>query len=138
MVGRDSPGLQQQRPRLRREPVREGWRCRVLRKLRDSDGKGAAELTNRTVRQYVGEGLYRFANDQLYVGARYNTVKGELAGITNDISVNRWQYGGGWFVTPLLLAKLEWVNQKYLDFPATDIRNGGQFKGFMVEGVLAF
>jgi len=101
-------------------------------------GKGSTERTNRTVRQYVGEGLCRFANDQLYVGARYNTVRGELAGIANDISVNRWQYGGGWFVTPLLLTKLEYVNQRYLDFPVTDIRNGGQFKGFMVEGVLAF
>ena len=106
--------------------------------LETATGKGASELTNRTVRQYVGEGLYRFANDQLYVGARYNTVKGELAAIPNDISVNRWQYGGGWFVTPLLLAKVEYVNQKYLDFPVNDIRNGGQFKGFMVEGVLAF
>jgi hypothetical protein len=101
-------------------------------------GKGATELANRTVRQYVNEGLFRFAKDQLYVGARYNTVKGELAGIANDITVNRWQYGGGWFVTPLLLTKVEYVNQKYLDFPTTDIRNGGQFKGFMVEGVLAF
>jgi len=106
--------------------------------LETASGKGAAELNNRTVRQYVGEGLYRFAKDQLYVGARYNVVKGELAGIRNDITVNRWQYGGGWFVTPLLLAKIEYVNQKYLDFPSTDIRNGGQFKGFMVEGVLAF
>jgi len=106
--------------------------------LETATGKGSTERTNRTVRQYVGEGLYRFANDQLYVGARYNTVRGELAGIANDISVNRWQYGGGWFVTPLLLTKLEYVNQRYLDFPVTDIRNGGQFKGFMVEGVLAF
>jgi hypothetical protein len=30
------------------------------------------------------------------------------------------------------------VNQRYLDFPVTDIRNGGKFNGFMVEGVLAF
>ena len=101
-------------------------------------GKGGTEVTNRTIRQLVGEGLYRFAKDQLYLGARYNTVRGELAGIPNDITVNRWQYGGGWFVTPLLLTKVEYVNQKYLDFPTTDIRNGGQFKGFMVEGVLAF
>ena len=101
-------------------------------------GKGGTELINRTIRQLVGEGLYRFAHDQLYLGARYNRVTGELAGIPNDITVNRWQYGGGWFVTPLLLTKVEYVNQKYLDFPTTDIRNGGQFKGFMVEGVLAF
>ena len=100
-------------------------------------GKGA-ELTNRTIRQYVSEGVFRFAGDALYAAARYNSVSGELAGITNDINVNRWQFGGGWFVTPLLLAKAEWVNQKYLNFPTTDIRNGGQFKGFMVEGTLAF
>ena len=106
--------------------------------LETATGKGASELTNRTVRQYVGEALYRFAKDQLYVGGRYNTVRGELAGIPNDITVNRWQYGGGWFVTPLLLTKVEYVNQQYLDFPTADIRSGGQFKGFMVEGVLAF
>ena len=106
--------------------------------LETATGKGAAEVTNRTVRQYVGEALYRFAKDQLYVGGRYNTVRGELAGMPTDITVNRWQYGGGWFVTPLLLTKVEYVNQKYLDFPTTDIRSGGQFKGFMVEGVLAF
>ena len=103
-----------------------------------ASGKGAAELTNRTVRQYVSEGVYRFAGDALYAAARYNSVSGELAGITNDVNVNRWQFGGGWFVTPLLLAKVEWVNQKYLNFPTTDIRNGGQFKGFMFEGTLAF
>lgn len=106
--------------------------------LETATGKGAAEVSNRTVRQYVREALYRFAKDQLYVGGRYNTVRGELAGLPNDITVNRWQYGGGWFVTPLLLTKVEYVNQRYLDFPATDIRSGGQFKGFMVEGVLAF
>jgi len=106
--------------------------------LETASGKGATELKNRTMRQYAGEGIYRFADDRLYVGARYNTVRGELAGITNDITVNRWQYGAGWFVTPLLLAKAEWVNQTYLNFPTTDIRNGGQFKGFMFEGTLAF
>jgi hypothetical protein len=36
------------------------------------------------------------------------------------------------------LTKVARVNQKYLDFPTTDIRNGGKFKGFMVEGVVAF
>jgi len=103
-----------------------------------ASGKGAAELTNRTIRQYVSEGVFRFAGDALYAAARYNSAGGELAGIKNDINVNRWQFGGGWFVTPLLLAKAEWVNQKYLNFPTTDIRNGGQFKGFMFEGTLAF
>jgi hypothetical protein len=34
--------------------------------------------------------------------------------------------------------KAEWVNQKYNDFPTSDIRSGGKFKGYMIEGVVAF
>jgi hypothetical protein len=101
-------------------------------------GSAATELSNRTLRQLVGEGLYRFANDQLYLGGRYNVVKGELAGIPNDVTVRRTQVGGGWFVTPNVLSKLEFVQQRYVDFPTTDIRNGGKFQGFMIEGVVAF
>ena len=101
-------------------------------------GAAATELSRRTLRQLVGEGLYRFADDKLYVGGRYNLVKGELAGMPNDITVRRTQFGGGWFVTPNVLSKLEFVQQRYLDFPSTDIRNGGKFQGFMVEGVVAF
>ncbi len=101
-------------------------------------GAATGEPGNRTLRQIVGEGLYRFADDQLYLGGRYNVVKGELAGIANDITVRRTQFGGGWFVTPNVLSKIEFVQQKYLDFPSTDIRNGGKFQGFMIEGVVAF
>jgi hypothetical protein len=101
-------------------------------------GAGAAELQRRTLRQYAGDLLYRFDSDHLYIGGRYNTVNGRLPGIANDISVDRTQLGGGWFVTPNVLAKMEWVNQKYNDFPTTDIRNGGQFKGVMIEGVVSF
>jgi hypothetical protein len=106
--------------------------------IENARGRASSEPANRTVRQYAVDGLYRFWNDKLYLGGRYNTVNGSLVGITNPIKVNRSELGGGWFVTPLLLTKVEYVNQKYLDFPSSDIRNGGQFKGFMVEGVLAF
>src|SRR6476661_4591806 len=101
-------------------------------------GAADSELHRRTLRQYAGDLLYRFASDQLYVGGRYNLVEGQLPGIANDISVNRMQLGGGWYVTPNVLAKMEYVNQKYNDFPTTDIRSGGKFKGVMVEGVVAF
>ena len=85
------------------------------------------------------EGLYRFYDNKIYVGGRYNTLKGQLISKSSaDESVKRYQLGGGWFVTPNVLAKLEWVNQKYLDFPTTDIRSNGQFKGFMVSGVVGF
>lgn len=101
-------------------------------------GRSAAETTDRTWRQYVGEGLYRFLDDKLYVGGRYNYVKGSFLGMPNDVSVDRTQVGGGWFVTPTVLLKSEFMVQNYNDFPTTDIRNGGKIKGFMVEGTVSF
>jgi hypothetical protein len=101
-------------------------------------GAAATEKTRRTLRQLVGEGLYRFADNKLYVGGRANGVHGQLAGIANDVSVKRYQVGGGWFVTPNVLSKIEFVRQNYEGFPTTDIRNGGKFQGFMIEGVVAF
>jgi len=67
-----------------------------------------------------------------------NSVHGQLTGIKNDISVKRYQVGGGWFVTPNVLSKLEFVRQNYENFPTSDIRSGGKFEGFMIEGVVAF
>ncbi|MFL5485261.1 MAG: hypothetical protein ACJ793_06460, partial [Gemmatimonadaceae bacterium] len=111
----------------------------VFGNVETAKGRAATETDNRTWKQNVGEVVYRFFPDQrLYVAARYNTVKGQLTVGTPDVKVNRSQFGGGWFITPNVLTKLEFVNQKYLDFPTTDIRNGGKFKGFMVEGVVAF
>ena len=101
-------------------------------------GAAGNEPVRRTLRQLSGDALYRFANNKLYFGGRYNTVSGQLFGIADDITVNRTQIGGGWYVIPNVLAKLEYVNQKYLDFPTTDIRNGGQFKGVMIEGAVSF
>jgi len=102
-------------------------------------GGAFTEPKLRTLHQNVYEGLYRFFDDKLYLGGRYNTLKGQLISKSSaDESVKRYQVGGGWFVTPNVLAKLEWVNQKYYDFPTTDIRNGGQFKGFMIQGVVGF
>src|SRR5262249_51406214 len=92
----------------------------------------------RTVRQYANELLYRLAGDRGYVGGRYNTVSGNLQGMTDRISINRTQLAGGWWVRPNVLGKIEWVNQLYNNFPTRDIRNGGRFKGFMVEGVVGF
>jgi len=107
--------------------------------IEQATGKAATETTNRTWKQYAGETVYRFfPREQMYVGARYNSTSGTLVGIANEVSVNRTQLAAGWFVTPALLTKLEWVNQKYNDFPVNDIRAGGAFRGFMVEGVVAF
>jgi hypothetical protein len=102
-------------------------------------GRAQAETANRVWRQNVGEVVYRFLADQrLYVAARYNTVNGQLVVGQPDVTVNRTQAGGGWFLTPNILLKGEYVTQKYLDFPVSDIRNGGKFNGFMIEGAVAF
>jgi hypothetical protein len=102
-------------------------------------GGSFTEPKLRTLHQNVYEALYRLADDKLYLGGRYIHVNGELLSKTyTDQTVNRTQLGGGWFVTPNTLAKLEWVTQKYLDFPTNDIRYGGQFKGFMVTGTIGF
>jgi hypothetical protein len=103
-------------------------------------GRGAAETSERTVKQYMAEGLYRFAaNDKFYVGARWNSVQGDLgAAAGSDVTVDRVNVGGGWFVTPTLMAKVELVKQSYSGFLRTDIRNGAKFAGLMMEGVVAF
>ena len=103
------------------------------------DSEGVNGVDDRSWTQIGVEGLYRFLpREQAYVGARYNTASGRLAGMADDVTVNRIQIGGGWFATPNLLLKLEYVNQTYEDYPTSHLYNGGEFSGLMIEGVLAF
>lgn len=102
-------------------------------------GRAANETEKRQFNQYAVEGVFRFLpRDRMFVGARYNTVNGELQGMANEVSIDRTQLSAGWFITPKIMLKGEYVTQKYNDFPANDIRNGGKFDGFMVEGTIAF
>ena len=101
-------------------------------------GKAAAEAKNRNLRQTAADLVYRFAGDQLYVGTRYNTATMRLQGMATDVGADRMAAAAGWYVTPLVLLKAEYVNQKYNDFPTTDRRSGGKFKGLMMEGVVSF
>jgi hypothetical protein len=107
--------------------------------LERAEGKTSTEATTRVWKQQAVDTVYRFLPDEAaYVAVRYNTVSGALTGITGDVGANRWQVGGGWFVTANVLAKAEYVNQKYTGFPVSNIRNGGRFNGFMLEGVVGF
>jgi hypothetical protein len=101
-------------------------------------GKSLAEPTWRDWNQYAGDAVYRFWSEKLFVGARANTAKGRLLGIATDVSVDRYATGAGWFVTPVMLLKGEFMQQKYHGFPATDIRRGGKIQGFVFEGVVSF
>lgn len=112
------------------------------------------EQSDRKFTQLAADLLYRFgAREQFYAGARYNTLTGEQVfgqstnpasaggisqGVREDISVNRTAFAAGWFVTKNILVKGEYVIQKYNDFPTGNILEGGEFKGFVLQGVIAF
>jgi hypothetical protein len=107
-------------------------------------------LKDRKFSQYSVDVLYRFANNKMYIGGRYNVADGTLAlgqvtaqpnlnqGVREDIKIERTSIAAGWFVTKNILLKGEYVTQKYRDFPNTDIRYNGEFKGWMVEGIIGF
>ena len=104
-----------------------------------AEGRASAEAANREIRQYALDTIYRVGpNDELFVAARYNKVEGQLAGITGDVGANRWQLGGGMFLTPMIMAKLEYVKQEFTGYPVTHVRHGGKFNGLMLEGVVGF
>jgi hypothetical protein len=104
-----------------------------------TEGRASSEADTRVWTQYAGEAVYRFfPEEQVYVGARYNTAAGTLPGLAAESSIDRTQLAAGWFLTPNVLMKGEWVTQSYNDFPANDIRRGGRFHGFVIEGVVAF
>jgi hypothetical protein len=107
--------------------------------IEQSKGRAANETVDRTWNQLGLDLVYRFGrNEKYYVAGRYNEVNGPLAGSGLDVSLDRIQIGGGWFVTKNVLAKLEYVQQNFSNFAATDIRNGGKFNGLMIEGVIGF
>jgi hypothetical protein len=106
--------------------------------VEEARGRNVTETTSRVWNQNAGEALYRLIDNKVYVAGRYNTVNGTLPGMTQEVTVDRTQFGAGWFVTQTVLLKTEWMQQLYKDFPTADIRNGGKIKGFMVEGVVAF
>jgi len=122
-----------------------------------NDGVSATtfdEQDDRKFTQLAVDLLYRFgAREQFYAGARYNTVDGEQVfdqktnpaanngisqGTRKDISVNRTAFAAGWFITKNVMVKGEYVIQKYQDFPTGNILEDGEFKGFVLQGVIAF
>jgi hypothetical protein len=101
----------------------------------NSDDQGGGAFT-----QLAGELLYRFGNtEQFYLGGRYNTVSGEMVENALTQEINRLNIGGGWYMTKNVMAKLEYVNQKYEGEGWTGTKyNGGEFDGINIEAVISF
>ena len=135
--GRLNPGLRSNVTALVVNPFVQVGNLELFGTLERAKGGAANETEDRTWNQFAGEVLYRLAQDKVYVGARYNTVSGDLAGGAEP-SIDRLQLGAGWFVTENVLLKAEIVDQTYNDFPTEDLRNGGGFDGIMIESTVAF
>ena len=136
-----NPGLSREITALQLNPFVKYRGLELFGVAERAEGRTATETDadKRSWHQYAVDAVYRFLpREQLYVGARYNTVDGRLAGMAEDVGVDRVQLGAGWFITPSILLKGEYVTQRYHDFPSSDIRHGGKFDGFVVEGVVAF
>ena len=116
-----------------------------------SAGRTAAETSTRNANQYALEAVYRFGRtENLFIGARYNSVSAQLANSAagtgagaisyngNYITVNRTAFAAGWFLTKNVLVKGEYVNQVYNDFPSADYRSTGKFDGYVLEAVVSF
>ncbi len=134
-----NPGFRNQVTAMQVNPFVKLRGLELFGVIERAEGKALAETTERAWRQHAVDAVYRFLPDeQAFIGVRYNKAEGAVVGVTGDVGARRWQVGGGWFVLPGLMVKAEYVNQKYHGYPVTNIRNGGRFKGFMFEGIVAF
>jgi len=111
----------------------------MVRRYETAKGRSKTEKDERTASQLAGDVIYRFGKtENLFIGARYNTVNAQLAGLANTVKIDRFALAGGLFLTKNILMKGEYVIQKYKDFPTTDYRNGGKFDGYVIEAVVGF
>lgn len=154
--GQINPGFREKVTAFQINPFVKVGGFEVFGVIEQGKGRSAIETLERTWNQYAVDAVYRFMpREQVFVGVRYNTVNGPLTGPVNgpttdvairgkittagqEISIDRFEVGAGWFATRSLLLKGAYVRTDYRDFPTNDIRNGGRFNGFMVEGVIAF
>lgn len=105
--------------------------------------------------QIAVEGLYHFGKkEQFFVGARYNTVSDNSGGsdlflngsggnvdLAKNKTVNRIQGSLGWYLTPNMVAKIEYVKQDYTNFLRYDKLKTGKaagFDGIMFEAAISF
>ncbi|WP_299399389.1 hypothetical protein [uncultured Gelidibacter sp.] len=136
--GRYNPNLQNKITAIMFNPFVKYKGLEFFGTIESSNGKGKAELEERTANQFAGELIYRFGNDEnFFLGGRYNKVDAEdISG--SDIEISRVQLGAGWFMTKNILLKAEYVNQKYDGFGNGSIFDEGKFNGLMAEAVISF
>lgn len=142
--GRINPGFSNQITALQLNGLVKAYGFELFGTFENTKGRSinekVAKTDKRSVNQYAVDAIYRIgAQEKVYLGVRYNMVKGQiLTSNSASQSVNRFAVGGGWFLTKNILMKGEYVNQDYKDFPTGHIYNGGNFKGVVVQAVVGF
>lgn len=137
--GRLSPEFTHQVSSLMINPFVKFKGLELFGVIETSSGKQNSVAEKRKFSQLSGEVVYRFLkNEQAFVGARYNQVSGELPGANGDVSVDRMQVSAGWYTTKNLLLKVEYVNQNFKDFDASDYRHEAKFNGIVIEAAIGF
>jgi len=150
--GRLNPGFREEVTAFMVNPFVKFHGLEFYGTLERLEGRGGAEAEDlgRAWTQVGADAIFRFLpREQAYVAARFNRASGELAGsfdadagmittLGTDGSIERYEFAAGWFPTRNVLLKVGYVNQQYNDFVSTDIRNGGEFNGFTIEGTLTF
>lgn len=121
-----------------------------LSSFENGEGTNYAKVPDRAASQTAIEALYRFGKtEQFYVGARYITVAATVSegytatvqGDRYDVTIDRNSIGAGWFITPSILLKGEYVTQNYGGFRDTGANNrfyNGKFDGFVIQGAISF
>jgi hypothetical protein len=137
--GRINPGLTNELMTFQVSPFVKFKGMEIFATYERASGKTNAETNTRTFSQMAVEGVFRFLpREQAFIGTRYNTTGGRLQGFAADIRINRTSLSAGWLPSKHLMLKAELVNQKYLDYPSSNIYAGGEFKGVMIEAVIGF
>lgn len=104
---------------------------------------GGKEDSDGSYSQIAADLLYRFGGqEQFYIGGRYNKVSGKQTSASDEISIDRINVGGGWFLTKNIIAKLEYVSQKYTGDGVVSTLGasykGAEFNGFVLEAAISF
>ncbi len=142
--GRVNPGFSQQVAAAQLNALVKASGLEFFGTFETAKGRGQAEknadFDARGFNQIAGDLVYRFGpQENVFLGARYNTVNGKMLASSNDKqTISRFAVGGGWFVTPQVLAKVEIVSQNYKDYPTSSIFREGKFNGFVFEAIVGF
>ncbi|MEA5045454.1 MAG: hypothetical protein VB075_12935, partial [Petrimonas sp.] len=128
---------------LKFSPV-QGLSLESFTTLENAGGRDASEPDVRKSNQFVTDLVVRFGtNENFYVGGRYNTIKADMGAAQGkpnhyEAGIDRVAIAAGWYMTKNVMAKIEYVNQKYNGFPAKSIQDGAKFNGLTLQGSIAF